>query len=440
MKKSMDLREEIKTVLASASLMEGRLLVALSGGLDSSTLLRLLAEIEGPVLEAAHLDHNLRASSAEDAEFCQNISSELGIPLHLKTLEKWELAGNVQSEARKARRLFFSDLLKERGFNAILLAHHADDQIETLLFRFLRGAGPRGITGMNIWEPPYLRPLLGVRRSDIEGYAVKRGWSHREDPTNATGKYSRNRIRHELLPLAREVCPGADDAILRFAALAKRDEEFLTELSLELYQRIKTNSPEGISIEVAALKDAPQPLRSRVLLAAFRDGGGDTSLISLDHLNEAEKLLNDGRPHRIAPLPGEVKIVRSYERLWVLATPLERPTDPPPVELVELEEAYGEEGESLFKLPFLKSDEGITFRYLVRGDRLGTRKVKDILISRRIHRWCRPWTIVCEGPEGPLAIIAPGEPPAFATIKDKEASEAPFRYARVSEKWWKKTR
>ncbi|PLX45522.1 MAG: tRNA lysidine(34) synthetase TilS [Deltaproteobacteria bacterium] len=440
MKKSMDLREEIKTVLAATSLLEGRLLVALSGGLDSSALLRLLVEIEGPKVEAAHIDHNLRPSSVADAEFCSALCSKLGIPFHMKTLEKGALEGNMQAEARSARREFFEDILKTGRFDAVLLAHHADDQIETLLFRFLRGAGPRGITGMNTWEPPYLRPLLGVRRSDIEKYAQLRGWSHREDPTNATAKYSRNRVRHELLPLARDICPGADEAVLRFAALARRDEEYLTELALALYRGIKREEPEGISLDIKELCDAPAALRSRVLLAAFRDGGGDTSIISLDHLKEVEGLMEEGRPHRVAPLPGEVKYIRSYDRLWVMKLRGEVPDASPPLVICETDDVSPAEGEISFKLPSPRTGGEPSFRYIEPGDRLGKRKVKEILINRRVHRWRRPWTIVCQNAEGPFAIIAPAEPPVIIAAKDMNDSEASPRYARVVDNWWKKSR
>jgi tRNA(Ile)-lysidine synthase len=437
----MDLKEEISRAVEGAGLGGKGILAAVSGGVDSVTLLCLLCEA-GIRVEAAHVDHGLRADSSRDAQFCRELAARLGIPFHLMTLtrEDFPRSVNVQAAGRELRRRFLEKTRAERGLAAIALAHHADDQVETVLFRLLRGAGPRGVCGMSPWEPPFLRPLLYVKRSEIESYAAEKNISFREDPTNKTPRYSRNRIRRELLPLARDICPGADSAILRFSALARRDEEFLTTLALGEFNRLAKKEPEGYSFLAADLACLPLPVRSRLYLAAFRYLGEDTSLLSSGHLEEIEELLEEGKPFRRAPVPGEAVFARSYDRFWVLEkAALKTPAG---------EESPGEWGAGVFEEPVIpggslrvelppgRPEGAMVFRFWRPGDRLSGSKVKDILMEARVERWRRPLAVVAEDSAGIAALFAPGEP-GFALGAGENDPTPSGVFAAIRSGWWK---
>ncbi|MHB8767115.1 MAG: tRNA lysidine(34) synthetase TilS, partial [Deferrisomatales bacterium] len=267
--------ELVRGALADAGLLDQRLLVALSGGVDSVCLLRLLAAVAGGGFEVAHVDHGLRPGSGADARFCAELARELGAPFHLLRLEAGVLrgGGGLQAEARQVRRRFFEETRERRGLGAVALGHHADDQVETVLYRLVRGAGPRGLGGMEAWSPPYLRPLLGVRRAELEALAAAQGWSCREDPTNREPRYARNRLRLVVVPALRQVHPGAEQAILRCARLAAEDDRVLSGLARAALAEAGWPEPEGVRVPVAALRALEAPIRRRLFLAAWQAVG-----------------------------------------------------------------------------------------------------------------------------------------------------------------------
>jgi len=193
----------------------GIIIVAVSGGIDSMALLHLLAT---PGLDlsdrlvVAHFNHQLRgADSDADAEFVEQAAGQLGRPFESGSGDTRQLAAEtgdgIEAAARQLRHQFFARLAKHLASRNVALAHHADDQIETFFLRLLRGAGNRGLAGM---QPVALspidpgvnlvRPILGIHRAEIVAYAEEQGIAHREDASNTNTYFLRNRVRHELLP------------------------------------------------------------------------------------------------------------------------------------------------------------------------------------------------------------------------------------------------
>ena len=328
---STDLREEIRKALERCGLAGKPVLAAVSGGLDSVCLARLLAEEAEGRVEIAHVDHGLRPGSGEDARFVEALAAELGAPFHVVRLapEMFRPGLSLQAEARRLRRAFFESVLERRGLPAAALAHHADDQAETVLLKCLRGAGPRGAAGMREWDPPYARPLLGVPRSRLAEEAARRGWAHREDPSNRSPRFQRNRVRHELLPAAEAIFGNAARALCRFAAILREDEELLTGLAEETFAAHAVREPEGYRFPAAGMGRLPPALRRRLWLAACEKLGGEPRELGFAHLLAVEELLAEGRAHRIAPAPGEIRFVRSFDDLWAVGArwlaPAERP-------------------------------------------------------------------------------------------------------------------
>jgi tRNA(Ile)-lysidine synthase len=199
-----------------------RLLVALSGGLDSVALLHLLrfgersSEFE---LHAAHLDHAMRPGSAADAAWVRGLCRAWGVPL---VSERVAAPPRGEAAARDVRYTFLHRAAGTVGADAILTAHHADDQAETVLFRLARGTGVAGLAGIPPRRGMVVRPLLPFSRDELCAYAAAAGLRWREDPTNVERRYARNRIRHDVLPALEAMQPGA---ARRIAALAERAAE-----------------------------------------------------------------------------------------------------------------------------------------------------------------------------------------------------------------------
>lgn len=210
--------------------------VAFSGGLDSSVLLHLLAELARreavPALSAIHVQHGLQPVAAAWPEHCRQFCAARGIPLQVVAVQVAAQA-SVEQAARQARYAAFAEHLQP---DAVLFsAQHRDDQAETLLFRLLRGAGVRGLAAMPGQRPlgrgTLLRPLLDCSRAELQGYAEAHGLSWIEDPSNADTRFSRNFLRQRVMPLLAERWPQAGVALARSAAHLSEAEQLLGELA-----------------------------------------------------------------------------------------------------------------------------------------------------------------------------------------------------------------
>lgn len=221
-----------------------RLLIALSGGADSVALAILLAQARQDcdlTLFAAHVDHGIRAESAGDAAFCQALCRRLDVPFYCARLD-------VPAEARRrreglesvARRLRYEQLRRfkaEVGADLIVLAHHMDDQAETVLMHLSRGAGTGGVAGMRPLSGDLWRPLLGCRKAELADYLNQKGFSWREDATNAVADNPRNAIRLHVLSELEKCYPQCVPAIARYASTAGIENDCLDELTGEYLAR-----------------------------------------------------------------------------------------------------------------------------------------------------------------------------------------------------------
>ena len=204
------------------SLDKGKLyLVALSGGPDSVALLRMMHD-EGYHVEAAHCNFRLRgAESDRDEAFCKALCEKTGTKLHLvhfDTKAFAELRGiSIEMAARELRYQWFTHLAEDIGAEGVCIAHHSDDQVETILLNMLRGTGLKGLLGMRRKNGLFLRPLLGISRKEILDYLDAIGQNYVTDSTNLEDDVQRNQLRLDIIPLLEQVTPAAKQNILRMA-------------------------------------------------------------------------------------------------------------------------------------------------------------------------------------------------------------------------------
>ncbi len=221
-------------------LFEGRekVLVALSGGADSTVLLHLLlrAVRQGALpleLAVAHCHFQLRGAAADgDQAFAEALAKEAGLPFYTVRFDTAAYAKaqavSIEMAARELRYGFFKRCMAQHGLQACALAHHADDQAETVWLNLLRGTGLKGLRAMQAVQGVYVRPLLFARRAEIEAYAASQGLAYCTDATNAEDDYLRNRIRHHLLPLCEQLNPQAVAHAAQTALSLQRGEAVLS--------------------------------------------------------------------------------------------------------------------------------------------------------------------------------------------------------------------
>lgn len=215
-----------------------KLLLAVSGGIDSAVLLhaaatRRLGELDPSLrsagefeIEVAHFNHKIHAQAGQHEAFVRELAKKYGLKFHAgKAAKKLK----SEAEAREARYLFLRKVAKNIGAEKIATAHHAGDQAETALFNFVRGTSLAGLAGMAAESGGIWRPLLGVPKSQIRNYAKKYRLDWVEDPTNRDLKFSRNRIRLQILPELQQLNPQVESAVLRLAESARGAAAFVAE-------------------------------------------------------------------------------------------------------------------------------------------------------------------------------------------------------------------
>lgn len=318
-------------------------LVAFSGGADSRLLLGLVAEAvraSGARVYAAHLNHGIRGEEADrDEAFCRRVCDELGVTIFTERADIPARAAqsghSIEFEAREARYDFFARLMEREGIPVLLTAHHADDNLETVLLRLLRGSGTRGMGGIPYERPlpcrlsdgtvcRVVRPLLDYTRAEIEAELKRRGWDYVTDSTNASPDHTRNRLRHTVVPalesIAGECVPQRCAA--RLCRAATEDEEALSAIAET--QFAASGDPDTGAIPLPALTNQPAAIAKRVILhgyAAYLRGQGEDTVplhrtLSAYHLDALLTLAREGQAGVVSDeLPVGVRATIAGERL-----------------------------------------------------------------------------------------------------------------------------
>ncbi|MFZ0179667.1 MAG: tRNA lysidine(34) synthetase TilS, partial [Candidatus Dormiibacterota bacterium] len=260
--------------------------IAVSGGADSVALLRLLLELRkdmGAVLSVVHFNHRLRGTDSDDDErFVADLAQKHKLELHCGSGEvsvhAREKHLSLETAAREMRYQYFRQLLREGGLSRIATGHTLDDQAETVLLKIIRGAGGRGLSGIYPKLPvvssqlsavssqptAIIRPLLGTRRCELEGYLISLVQDWREDKSNRDLRHRRNRVRHGILPrLERNFNPAVREALAETAEIARAEEEYWEKEIARILPLVwQSNGTEGV-LKLATLTNLPLALQRR---------------------------------------------------------------------------------------------------------------------------------------------------------------------------------
>ncbi|WP_270182892.1 tRNA lysidine(34) synthetase TilS [Alkalihalobacillus sp. CinArs1] len=414
-------------------LHEGDVVVAgVSGGPDSVALLHYLNKL-GLKLIAAHVDHKLRgAESAEDLSFVKRMCEREGIQFESASIDvekyKKEKGVSTQVAARECRYDFFHQVMNKYNATSLALAHHGDDQIETMLMRQVHGSisGLSGIAVKRKFASGLLiRPLLGVTKEQILSYCEEHSLPFRIDPSNESDNYMRNRFRKQVLPFLKEENPNVHVRYQLYSERMQSDEDYLMELAgSRLDEVIIDQNDKIVKIDNKSYHYLPIPLQRRVIHLILNYLYKSNAPFSSIHIEDLRSLLDSEHPSASLDLPLELRAVKSYDTCcFTFETFREvesytKQLDSPG----SVETPLGTITATLVdELPLNLSGEDliiestmfpVTVRSRRAGDRIqpkgmiGTKKVKDIFIDRKINRSERDsWPIV-ESSDGTIIWVA----------------------------------
>ena len=316
--------ESVKTLTAEYDMLPrgGRVLCAVSGGADSICLLHLLHNLSEDgdfTVAAAHYHHGMRGEAADsDAAFVEAFCRERNIPC---VIERGDVYGEaecrglgVEETGRQLRYEFLRRTAAELGCDRIATAHNADDNLETLLLHLVRGAGLHGLAGIPPRRGDIVRPLLTTSRAAIEAYLEEHKLSHVEDCTNSDDSYARNRIRHQVVPVLRQLNPRLTESAAETMGYLRADNDFMNAQAAAACSHARW-AEDDLVIEaryIAQLPSASAPRAGRRMLEVMGDGNTDCSA---PHLKAIVDLAAGEDPSAVAFLPNGRLVQRVYKDL-----------------------------------------------------------------------------------------------------------------------------
>ena len=314
------------------SLTRSPIVVAVSGGPDSLALLLLLAQLKQVLaltLHVAHLDHGLRGKEARsDALFVEETASDLGLPATLGEEDvKSYRAGrglSLEEAAREVRYSFLSRVAAEQGAVSVALGHTADDQAETALMHIIRGSGLTGLAGMSplsYWPSSrhkeriaLLRPLLDASREETETYCRWNGVTPREDLTNRSLQFTRNRMRLELLPFLKNYNPRIRDALLRLSASAAQDQDYILGEAIQAMAKLTTADGKIVRIERRSFASLHPAIKRHLLRLVYQELTGSAGGLEHSHVEDMVRV-SEGGAGRSVDLPSGLVFTVDYDSL-----------------------------------------------------------------------------------------------------------------------------
>jgi tRNA(Ile)-lysidine synthase len=364
---------------------DDRVLVALSAGPDSTALLAAMAALRDAghlaAVAALHVDHGLRPGGREDAACAAAACARLGVAFESVTVEV--APGNVQAQARRVRYAALRAGAARAGATRIATGHTRSDQAETVLLRLLRGAGARGLGGIPPRRGAIVRPLIDRSRAEGIAFVQELGLAFREDPSNATPRFARNRVRSTIWPVIAAFAPAAEGALARAADLCRDDERAL---SARARRRLKARA----AVPLDELRREPVAVRRRIVRRLWRlaSGSGRVALPAA-RVEAVLALANRRRPGRVT-LPGGLEGRCRYGTLEIV--PIADPVAPVAPVPIPAPGRYPVPGRAVVVEVSARQADLVPWPLVLRsrraGDRFrgaaGAKKLKSWLIDRKV--------------------------------------------------------
>lgn len=296
-------------------------LVGVSGGPDSVVLLFLLVSLKKEFnlkITVAHLDHKLRPNSYKDLKFVENLARKLNLPFVSKciNISKLEKRGSLEEIARHIRFNFFFETAKKLGIKKIALGHNLDDQAETVLMRLIRGSGLSGLSAIKpvkkIDRFIIIRPLIEIKRVQIEKFLKRKKIKTRTDYTNKDTMFFRNKIRHELLPfLEKKYNKNIKEILANTRDNIASDYEYLWQISDKAFKDCARYIKKSqIKIDLAKFSKFHQSIQRMILRRVIEELKGNTRRITFQHIKELESLIYQRPYNSIVNLPQGISVIK----------------------------------------------------------------------------------------------------------------------------------
>jgi tRNA(Ile)-lysidine synthase len=322
-----DLTESVAATINKYGMFQGgeTVLVGLSGGPDSVCLLIILVRLRnkyGLTVHAVYVNHNLRPEETpKEIEFCQDFCRKLGVNFLVKSVDVLSrvksLGLNKQEAGRELRYSAFDEAALEVGAGKIALAHNADDQVETMCMRFLRGAGPGGLSGMPAKRGKVVRPLIEIGRADIETFLSADNIPFVVDSSNLGMEYFRNRVRRVLIPTMKELNPSLAGTMAHTSSILQEEERYfglvVTKALMKMISR-KTNK--RIELFLAPIERMDTVILRRVLRRAIEQTDSLRG-ISFTHVEDIIGLVKNGASGSRLYLPRGIRVIKGYALLVI---------------------------------------------------------------------------------------------------------------------------
>jgi tRNA(Ile)-lysidine synthase len=399
-------------------------LVALSAGADSTALLHALVRLSERLhcrICACHVHHGLRGEEADgDAEHAAAFAKSLDLMFWLVRADVRSHAAahrlSLETAAREVRYQLLGQAAQAHGVARIATGHTADDQAETVLLNLLRGTGPTGLAGIPPVRGNIIRPLLGVTHTDVEQYCRAGNLTYRIDRSNRDLRFTRNRIRHQAMPVLRQLQPRITEALCRLAAIIRDEDDFMSAQAQSEVERMELTieALDGLPIPIRGFADLHPALQRRVARAAIAHLKRDGRDIELERVEALANLLVAGRTGARIQLPDGLVASRGYRQVFIAkAEDIEPPPSgewdlpvPGEVEIRRLGFEF-KTSRSTAKLPpadvhtalldAAKVTELLRVRTWRPGDRLiplgmsKPVKLQDLFVNEKVPRALRPW-------------------------------------------------
>jgi len=302
-----------------------RIVVGVSGGPDSMALLKILDRLKeelGITLVVAHLNHGLRGRDADDeAEWVRHRAYELGLPFFQKKVDITLLSNqaglSVEDAARQERYAFFFQLLKDLPADKIAVGHHFHDQAETVLLNFLRGTGSRGLRGiLPVRDRVLIRPLLPVRKDEILAYLKNEKVEYREDGSNRSPIFLRNRIRHDLIPHLKLYNCRIEEGLHGLAETMRLENDFLESQSTAVLEHWEIDLTAGeINVNLNDFNHLHEAIQRRIIKSILESNSGNLNGIAASHVGAVMRLIREGHVGQRLSLPFRTEVQRRYDEI-----------------------------------------------------------------------------------------------------------------------------